>query len=120
MRWRLTRVRECPVQLWLLQPWPPIDPTFPLQYFGRRAIALPPDAILSATWFEAWLFAHQPGSLTMPRPIEHVYPEYCGLVVDGEVMCGPAGPGPRVCTCPSWGNPYWPHRHNCPAVLNDA
>jgi hypothetical protein len=20
------------------------------------------------------------------------------------------------CTCPSWGNPNWPHRHGCPMV----
>lgn len=20
------------------------------------------------------------------------------------------------CTCPSWGNPSWPHRHGCPMV----
>lgn len=95
MRWRLTRVRNCPVQLWLLTPRP--DFGTETRTFGRRIIdGIPIGSVLSATWLEAMLFVDHPSGIFMPRPIEHVYPEYCGLVVDGEVMCGPAGPGPQT------------------------
>lgn len=30
------------------------------------------------------------------------------------------GPDATMCTCPSWGNPNWPHRHGCPQDSVDA
>lgn len=95
IRWRLTRVRNCPVQIWLLQPQPAAGNE--TRILGRRLIdGIPIGSVLSATWHEAMLFADYPSGILMPRPIEHVYPEYCGLVTNSDVMCGPAGPGPQT------------------------
>jgi hypothetical protein len=100
MRWRLTRVRNCPVQIWLLAPQPAAGTE--TRVLGRRRIDnIPIGSVLSATWREAMRFIDRPSGVFMPRPIEHVYPEYCGLLADGEVMCGPAGPGPHT------GAPMW-------------
>lgn len=42
----------------------------------------------------------------------------------GGLMNVPVLPAPfdDECTCPTWGNPSWPHRHGCPAhrpVVNE-
>lgn len=83
-RWRLTRVRGCPVQIWLLAPQPASGTK--TRVLGRRLVdGIPIGSVLSATWFEAWLFAHHPSATNTPRPIEYVYPEYCGIV--SETFC---------------------------------
>jgi len=65
-----------PTRLWVALPNPPT--TLISHTFGRRTIDLPEIACLAATWREAMDYAT---TGKRPRPLDAVYPGWCGLDV---------------------------------------
>lgn len=83
--WRMSPIDG--VELWVAAPYarrgmPKVQQTLDNQPYhmlpgtGRRQIEMPQFAILAATWREAIECATKG---KQPRPLELVYPEYCGL-----------------------------------------
>jgi hypothetical protein len=81
-RFRITRFvhpDSATPQLWLCIPEPQPDEDTRVHGLGRRDAVAPRGTVLTATWREAIDYAT---AGTIPRSIQYVYPEWCGLPDD--------------------------------------
>lgn len=81
-RYRITRVRKAPVQLWLVEP-SPVNAWGATQVHacGRRIVELPSGSWITATWREAINLVCRGKE---PRPLTLVYPQWCGLLAEAD------------------------------------